>query len=61
MSLQAKIKPIEQDESLMDYADLSGIKITKYNKTTFVLSGKFKIFKPFINVKVIFSFTRTCN
>ncbi|XP_044726549.1 uncharacterized protein LOC123290439 [Chrysoperla carnea] len=51
-SIIAKVKNVEQDESRMGLADLTGIKMTKYNKTMIVLSGKYKIFKKFENLKI---------
>lgn len=50
----AKLKSIEQDDSLLEYADLRGLKLIKYNKTTKVFAGKMKIFKPYVNVQVCF-------
>ncbi|XP_044729169.1 uncharacterized protein LOC123292517 [Chrysoperla carnea] len=38
-----RIKGIVQDPNFMEYYDTSGVKITKFNKTTYALTGNFVI------------------
>ncbi|XP_044735516.1 uncharacterized protein LOC123297794 [Chrysoperla carnea] len=52
MSFSARVKNLEQDESLMDFADFRGLKLHKFNKTTLALSGKWILLQDFLNMKV---------
>ncbi|XP_044726502.1 uncharacterized protein LOC123290400 [Chrysoperla carnea] len=49
----AKIKSLEQDESLLEYADFRDLKQRKYNKTTMVFSGKLIILKPYGKAQIM--------